>query len=129
MGGGVGNDDEDGGGRGRERGRERGWRLGDGGVDDNDNGRGDSGRGDDSRGDRDGGRGAANFAGRDSMDLGGRDGRGGGRGGRGRGILRRLPVNLFDNDDDDDGRAADAGAGVVDASEAATRDGHAHCLL
>ena len=57
RGGGVGSDNDDGGGTGKGRGE--GWRLGDGGVDDSDNGRGDGGRDDESRGDRDGGRGAA----------------------------------------------------------------------
>ena len=54
--------------------RGGGWRLGHGGVDDSDNGRGDGGRGDESRGDRDGGRGAANFVGRSPMDFNGRGG-------------------------------------------------------
>ena len=99
--------------------REGGWTLGDRGVDDSNNSRGHGGWGHESRGDRDGGRGAADFAGRGLPDFGGQGGRGGGRGGRGPGhfsdrpscpdsVLPRLTGKLFDDHDpfDDDGRAA-----------------------
>ena len=82
---------------------------------------------------------AAPFAGRGPTDFGGRGGRGGGgRGGRGPGhfgdwpsrpdsVVPRLPGDSFD--DNDDVRAADAGAGAANASEAENRASHSKLHL